>query len=152
MMSPICSEGTVPLDSFLACAQFGAFCFCNPLSDLAESDVLYSHSMMRQGVNDFTDKNCLILGGGDGGLLNELRKEKPKWITMVDIDECVLQAAKKHLRGICTDSLDSYHGENYEVIVGDAIAFLKKAIASGKKFDYVLGDLTVVPITPVAMG
>ena len=71
---------------------------------------------MRQGMNNFTGKHCLILGGGDGGLLNELRKENPANIVMVDIDEMVLKAARKHLRGICTDSLDNYKGDNFEVI------------------------------------
>lgn len=33
----------------------------------------------------YKDKEILILGGGDGGLLHELLKEGPKHVTMVDI-------------------------------------------------------------------
>ena len=34
---------------------------------------------------DYRDKEVLILGGGDGGILNELLKEKPKFITMAEV-------------------------------------------------------------------
>ena len=43
-------------------------------------------------------KEVLILGGGDGALLNELMKEKPKFVTMVDIDEAVIRSCKEHMR------------------------------------------------------
>ena len=35
---------------------------------------------------DFRDKEVLILGGGDGGILCELLKEKPKFVTMAEVD------------------------------------------------------------------
>ena len=42
----------------------------------------------------FQDKEVLILGGGDGGLLKELldlpKDQRPSFITMVDIDEVVM--------------------------------------------------------------
>jgi spermine synthase len=42
------------------------------------------------------DKEVLILGGGDGALLYELQQEteKPKFVTMVDIDEAVLRGCR----------------------------------------------------------
>ena len=44
----------------------------------------------------FQDKEVLILGGGDGGLLKELldlpKDQRPSFITMVDIDEVVMYA------------------------------------------------------------
>ena len=42
----------------------------------------------------------LILGGGDGGLLKELLEleRPPKEVIMIELDECVLDAASKHLR------------------------------------------------------
>lgn len=53
--------------------------------DLAESDINYTHGVMKYGVISYTGKEVLILGGGDGGLLHELLKENPKYVTMVDI-------------------------------------------------------------------
>ena len=54
--------------------------------------------------------SCLILG-----ILHELLKQNPKHIVMVDIDEIVVSAATKYLRGICYDSMDQLVGDNYEV-------------------------------------
>ena len=34
---------------------------------------------------------------------------------MLYIDGVVVEAAKKHLRGICYDSMDELKGDNYEV-------------------------------------
>jgi len=42
---------------------------------------------MCRGIEDYKDKEILILGGGDGALLNELRKEHPKHITMVEVTQ-----------------------------------------------------------------
>ena len=49
-------------------------------------------------VQDYKDKEVLILGGGDGALLYELLKESPKFVTMVDIDEAVMRGCKEHMR------------------------------------------------------
>jgi spermine synthase len=52
---------------------------------LAESDLIYTESIMCRGVDDYKDKEILILGGGDGALLYELRKENPKFVTMIEV-------------------------------------------------------------------
>ena len=89
----------------------------------------------------------MILGGGDGGLLHELLKESPKFVTMVDIDAVVMNACKVHLRGACGSDLDSFQGLNYEVIVGDCLEYMKNYIEQNKSFDYVFNDLTDIPIS-----
>lgn len=55
------------------------------LVDLAESDIAYTHAIMGCGKEDYSGKEVLILGGGDGGILFELVKLKPKMATMVEI-------------------------------------------------------------------
>lgn len=40
---------------------------------------------MQRGKEDYAGKEIVILGGGDGGLLWELLKEKPKFITMLEV-------------------------------------------------------------------
>lgn len=54
-------------------------------SDLAESDLAYTRAIMGSGKEDYTGKEVLILGGGDGGILYEIVKLKPKMVTMVEI-------------------------------------------------------------------
>lgn len=44
------------------------------LQNLAEADINYTHGIMNYGHVNYKDKEILILGGGDGGLLNELVK------------------------------------------------------------------------------
>lgn len=54
-------------------------------TDLAEKDLPYTHGLMNKDNEDFAGKEILILGGGDGALLWELLKEKPKFVTMIDV-------------------------------------------------------------------
>ena len=61
-------------------------CFCLFSSTvLAESDIDYTKALLGNGRESYKDKDILILGGGDGGVLNELLKESPKFVTMVEI-------------------------------------------------------------------
>ena len=52
---------------------------------LAESDLIYTRTLCGIGQQDYTGKEVLILGGGDGGILHELLKEKPSFITMAEV-------------------------------------------------------------------
>ena len=67
--------------------------------DLAESDLAYTHAITGHGHEDYTDKTVLILGGGDGGILHELLKEKPKFITMVDISFIKSRVSASSVKG-----------------------------------------------------
>ncbi|XP_049794156.1 spermine synthase-like isoform X2 [Schistocerca nitens] len=121
-------------------------------ADLAESDLIYTETLMQRGKENYEGKEIVILGGGDGALLWELLKEKPKFVTMVEIDEQVMQACQKHLRSCCGNCLDQYKGENYEIIVDDCVKVLEKFIKEGKKFDYVFADLTDIPLSSTPQG
>lgn len=58
--------------------------------DLAESDLPYTQAIMGNGREHYAGKEILILGGGDGGILCEAVKLKPKMITMVEISFTLL--------------------------------------------------------------
>ena len=122
--------------------------FLDDLQNLAECDLSYTQGLMNYGKNNFTDKEILILGGGDGGLLHELLKENPKFVTMVDIDQVVIDACRQHLRGACGSDLDTLETDKYHVIIGDCIKFMEDAISKGKQFDFVFNDLTDIPLSP----
>ena len=63
--------------------MIGFVCFSSLV--LAESDIVYTRTLLGNGRESYKDKDILILGGGDGGVLNELLKESPKFVTMVEI-------------------------------------------------------------------
>lgn len=87
----------------------------NYTSDIAESDLIYTETLMQRGIENYEGKEICILGGGDGALLYELLKEKPKFVVMLEIDEMVMQVCNKYLRSICGDVLEQRKSENFEV-------------------------------------
>lgn len=70
---------------------------------------------MQRGLQDYAGKDICILGGGDGALLYELLKENPKYVSMLEIDEMVMQACNVHMKSICGDVLEARKGANYDV-------------------------------------
>ncbi|KYO30184.1 spermine synthase [Alligator mississippiensis] len=117
------------------------------LSGDVKSDLAYTKAIMGSGKEDYTGKEVLILGGGDGGILYEIVKLKPKMVTMVEIDQLVIDGCRKYMRKTCGDVLDNLKGECYQVLIEDCIPVLKRYAKEGRKFDYVINDLTAVPIS-----
>ncbi|KAJ1117374.1 hypothetical protein NDU88_005574 [Pleurodeles waltl] len=68
--------------------QYGNILILNGDVNLAESDLAYTQAIMGSGKEDYCGKEVLILGGGDGGILYEIVKLKPKMVTMVEISFC----------------------------------------------------------------
>eukprot|EP01135_Chromosphaera_perkinsii_P004704 Nk52_evm15s294 gene=Nk52_evmTU15s294 len=134
--------------------QYGNVLLLDDDPNLAESDIAYTNAITGNDREDYGDKTVLILGGGDGGILNKLRsqKNKCKKIIMLELDPVVIEESTKHLRGICGSSMDSLKGDNYEVIVQDCIPVLKKYVEEGVKFDYVINDLTAIPVSTTPVG
>ncbi|XP_020289613.1 spermine synthase isoform X2 [Pseudomyrmex gracilis] len=122
------------------------------LQNMSEADLIYTETLMQRGRENYAGKEIVILGGGDGGLLWELLKEKPKFVTMLEIDDIVMKACSEHMRSICGDCLDKKKGDNYEIIVGDCVKALAHMIEEGRQFDYVFGDLTDIPISTTPHG
>lgn len=147
-------DGTSPYQHVLIMksTQYGNILYLDGDLNLAESDLEYTRAITGYDDENYTDKSVLILGGGDGGILHHLRDRGAKFITMIDIDQMVVDAAKIHLRGICHDAMDSLKGSNYEVIVDDCVTYLEKYVAEGKKFDYIINDLTAIPVSTSPVG
>lgn len=132
--------------------SLGNMLVLDELQNISEADLIYTETLMQRGKENYAGKDIVILGGGDGGLLWELLKEKPKFITVLEIDDIVLQACNEYMRSICGDCLDKRKGENYEIIVGDCVKALAHMIEEGRQFDYVFGDLTDIPISITPHG
>ncbi|XP_011312664.1 spermine synthase isoform X2 [Fopius arisanus] len=132
--------------------SLGNLLVLDELQNMSEADLIYTETLMQRGKENYMGKEIVILGGGDGGLLWELLKEKPKYVTMLEIDDIVMKACSEHMRSICGDCLDKKKGENYEIIVGDCVNALAHMIDEGRQFDYVFGDLTDIPISTTPHG
>jgi spermidine synthase len=81
-------------------------------------------------------KKVLVVGGGDGGIVRELLKDsRVEDITLVDIDEQVLQVCKEYI-----PSMGKYlEHDKVSVIIGDAQEYIKYC---SDKFDVVILDVT----------
>ena len=119
--------------------NFGRMLFLDKDLQIAEKDApLYNWNM----VSPLIEKNKLgvvaILGGGDGGVLNELLKHNPKKIILVDIDKDVILCSKKFLYNICKNSFSNPH---VKIVIND----VKKFLETNYGFDAIIYDLTMHP-------
>ncbi len=88
-------------------------------------------------------ETVLIIGGGDGGTAREILKyDYVKKVVMVEIDSCVVEACKKHIK-VTSCELDN---PRLELIIDDGLKYVKETT---KKFDIILVDSTD-PIGPAA--
>uniref|UniRef100_A0A8C5XJJ5 Spermine synthase n=1 Tax=Microcebus murinus TaxID=30608 RepID=A0A8C5XJJ5_MICMU len=122
--------------------QFGNILILSGDVNLAESDLAYTRAIMGSGKEDYTGKDVLILGRGDGGILCEIVKLKPNMVTMVEIEQMVIDGCKKYI-----DVLDNLKGDCYQVLIEDCIPVLKRYAKEGREFDYGINDLTAVQIS-----
>uniref|UniRef100_A0A3Q2PM62 Spermine synthase n=1 Tax=Fundulus heteroclitus TaxID=8078 RepID=A0A3Q2PM62_FUNHE len=131
--------------------QYGNILVLDGDVNLAESDLAYTQAITGNGRENYTGKEVLILGGGDGGILAELVKQKPKMVTMVEISFyrlcSVIDGCKMHMRRTCGNTLDNLKGDCYQILIEDCVPLLKKYVQEGRTFDYVINDLTAIPIS-----
>lgn len=121
---------------------FGRMLFLNNDLQVAEKDVhLYNRAMVEPVVSNGKLDSVLILGGGDGGVLNELLTHDPGNVTLVDIDERVVSIAREYLPTICGTAFDD---ERVNVVFDDAVSFVN----NHQHYDAVIYDLTMDPEGP----
>jgi len=84
-----------------------------------------------------TPRRALVLGGGEGSTVRELlRVPSMQKVTMVDIDDVVVDACRTHMPEW---SAGAFEDRRTELIIGDAKAYIE---SSAEKFDVIIGDLT----------
>jgi len=82
-------------------------------------------------------ERVLIVGGGDGGMLEEVLKHPGiARATLVEIDATVTELAKQHLRGICGDAFED---PRTELVIADGTRFVAE---TDQRFDLVIVDST----------
>jgi spermidine synthase len=111
------------------------------LSDLDEH--MYHKALTTYGMSNLPENasklNILVIGGGDGGIVRDLLTNydaKIAKVTMVEIDEAVIEASRKYFPQIAAKLNDP----KLDLRVMDALKYVDEAPA--KHFDLVLCDST----------
>lgn len=80
-------------------------------------------------------KKILVIGGGDGGTVRELlRYEDVEQVTMVEIDENVIEASKQHLPTLSS----AFDHPKLQLLIYDGIKYLKDC--TSEEFDLIIVD------------
>lgn len=112
------------LDGFFQVSELDEHLYHEPLVQPA----MFSHP---------NPKNVLIIGGGDGGVLEEVLKHNTvEKAVMVELDKDVVDVSKKYLKSICKDA---FSDKRTRLIIDDGRKFVEE---TKEKFDVVIVDLT----------
>lgn len=112
---------------------------------ISESDFAYNTAISAAVMTLPACRHIAILGGGDGGVLNELLRAGERTgklaerITMIDIDADVMALCERFMPTFCGNA---FRHPNAEIIAGDALDWLDKA----HELDAVIYDLTMDPV------
>lgn len=118
-------------------ARFGRVLTLDDVVQTTEADEFVYHEMMAH-LPVFAQgkaRSVLIIGGGDGGILEEVLKHKSvERVTMVEIDGQVIEVAQQYLPSICGKA---FRNRRTELIVGDGAAYVAE---TDQRYDVVIVD------------
>ncbi|MEX2353985.1 MAG: polyamine aminopropyltransferase [Gammaproteobacteria bacterium] len=125
-------------------SKFGRVMALDGVIQTTERDEFIYHEMLTHvpifahGAAD----NVLIIGGGDGGMLREVTRHKSvSGITMVEIDQAVVDMCTQYLP---RHSQGAFDDPRLDLVIADGAKYVKNA---DKKFDIIIVDSTD-PIGP----
>lgn len=110
----------------------------------SERDEFFYHECMAHpaAMAHPQPRSALIIGGGDGGLAEELLKHATmQRVVLAELDEAVIEASKAELEKVHRNAWDD---PRLHVQIGDGMAFID---STAERFDLLLMDLTD-PDTP----
>ncbi len=120
---------TLTIDNMIMCTEVDEFHY----HEMMTHPVMLAHGNV---------KKALVVGGGDGGVVREiLRHAQVEKVTMVEIDEKVVEASRKFLPQIAA----AFDNSKLDLIIGDGIKFV--AEATDNSYDLIVVDSTD-PIGP----
>ncbi|MBM3516466.1 MAG: polyamine aminopropyltransferase [Alphaproteobacteria bacterium] len=124
--------------------QFGRVLTLNDVVQTTERDEFVYHEMMAHVpiLAHGGARRVLIIGGGDGGLLEEVLKHRTvAQATMVEIDPGVVEFSRRHLPMICGQAFDD---PRTDLVIADGLDFVTRP---GETYHVILVDSTD-PIGP----
>ncbi|WP_119458856.1 polyamine aminopropyltransferase [Rhodospirillaceae bacterium SYSU D60014] len=89
-------------------------------------------------------RRVLIIGGGDGGMLEEALKHPVERVTLVELDPKVVEVSRQWLPSICGGAFDD---PRTDLVIGDGAAFVAETDA---RYDLVIVD-SPDPIGPATV-
>ena len=125
-------------------AMLGRVMVLDGIVQTTEADEYIYHEMMAH-VPLFAHgsaRRVLIVGGGDGAMLREVLKHKNvEHVTMVEIDQAVIDMAKQYLPNHSSGAFDN---ERAHIVISDGMDFVRE---TEDRFDVIISDSTD-PIGP----
>ncbi len=119
--------------------DFGKVLFLDKRFQTSEKDEFFYHESLIHPAFMLhpSPKKVLLIGGGDGGSLEEICKYKEvESITMVELDKEVVEVSKKYLTSICKDA---FYDPRLKLFFQDGRKFLED---TSTKYDVIVLDLT----------
>jgi spermidine synthase len=120
-------------------ATFGRVLTLDSITQTTEADEFIYHEMMAHPaiLAHGNAKRVLIIGGGDGGMAEEVLKHKSvEHVTMVEIDAGVVEFSKQYLPNICKDAFDD---PRLHLVITDGAKFVAETEG---RFDVAIIDST----------
>ncbi len=121
---------------------FGRVLALDGIVQTTERDEFFYHEMLVHVpvLAHGAVERALIVGGGDGGALEELLKHpKLRAATLVEIDQSVIDFSKAHLTAICGQAFDD---PRLELVIADGLAWVAEQKGQREPFDLILIDST----------
>ncbi len=121
---------------------FGRVLALDGIVQTTERDEFFYHEMLVHVpvLAHGAVERALIVGGGDGGALEELLKHPGlRAATLVEIDRSVIDFSKAHLTAICGQAFDD---PRLELVIADGLAWVAEQKGQREPFDLILIDST----------
>ena len=125
-------------------ARMGRVMALDGVIQTTEADEFIYHEMLTHVpiLAHGSARRVLIIGGGDGGMLREVRKHRGvEHITMVEIDGTVVEMCKEYLP---KHSCGAFEDPRLNLVIDDGMNFVANTT---EKFDVIISDSTD-PIGP----
>lgn len=115
---------------------FGRALVLNNVLQTAERDEFCYHEMLVHPamIAHPNPRRVLIIGGGDGGALRRVLQHPVEQVTMVEIDQQVVQACREHLWGVHRGAFDD---PRVELRFEDGFAYVERRPAT---YDVIIVD------------
>lgn len=117
---------------------FGRMLILDDAVQTTEQDEFAYHEMLVHLplVSHPQPRRVLIIGGGDGGTLEEVLKHPVDGVTLVEIDREVIEVSQRYLPAISGGAFDDPRAR---LLIDDGIAFMQ---TTGERFEVILVDST----------